>query len=37
MAEPNPSLPSNVNTISAIVVVVGGILLLLGWIFQFPW
>jgi hypothetical protein len=37
MAEPKPTQPSNVNTIAAIVVVIGGILLLLGWILQFPW
>jgi hypothetical protein len=28
---------ANVNTIAVVVAIVGGILLLLGWLFHFPW
>jgi hypothetical protein len=35
MAEPNQS--SHVNTIAVLVALVAGALLLLGWVFRFPW
>jgi hypothetical protein len=35
MANPNPN--SQVNRIAVLIAIGGGILLLLGWIFHFPW
>jgi hypothetical protein len=37
VAAPEPRPSSNVNAIAVVVALVGGALLLLGWIFGFPW
>ena len=37
MAEPQSRPSSNANTVAVVIALVGGALLVLGWIFGFPW